>query len=424
MAASAAASAKSSLLRNVRARRTRQGERISGGRLAGAALASLAGLALAFLVVRASAVDALLRENPFAAAAAWPGHPGARIGVAMAEFRLRGGRVAPDTQKRALDALGRYALAEEPFVLAAVKALSVGEDARGEALLAEARRRNPRSRIARLLLLDRHLRGERITEAGDEIAALNRLVPGASQAIVLELARLVRDPKTGPSLIEVLRRDPDMRDAVLQQLATSGADPDLLLRISAGAGRSRASAPWQGLLLSKLVEQGQYDRAYRLWQGFGGSGAGTSKGLYDGGLAGLPGPEPFNWRFATGSAGVAERRQGTLEIVYYGRATTELASQLLILRPGRYRLQFQAEGDARGEGSHLSWTVTCLPGNRPIADIRLAGIESARRGVVGDFIIPAAGCGAQWLRLNGVAGEFPTEQSVTLRDLRLSGGAG
>jgi hypothetical protein len=392
--------------------------------MAGIVLASAVGLALAFLVVRASSVDALVRPNPFAAATAWPGHPGARMGMAMQEFQLRNGRVSPASQAAALDALGRYPIAEEPFMLAAVQALAKGQDARGEALLREAKRRNPRSRIARLLLLDRDLRAQRVAEAGDEIAALNRLVPAAGTAVVGELARLVRDPKTGPPLIKVLRRDPDMRDAVLQQLASTGADPELVLRISAESGRSPASAPWQGLLLANLVERGQSGRAYQLWQSFGGRGGGDAKGLYDGGFAGLPGPEPFNWWFSTSGAGVAERRQGALEVVYYGRASIELASQLLVLKPGRYRLQFQAEGDASGEGSRLAWTVGCVPGNRPIAEIRLAGIESAPRTIAGDFTVPASGCAAQWLRLAGVAGEFPTEQSVTIRGLRLSGGGG
>lgn len=422
MAASAAASAKSSSSPNVRARRTRRGEGYSAGRLAGIALACAAGIALAFLVVRASAVDALVRQNPFAAATAWPSHPGARVGLAMSEFQLRNGRVSTASQAAALDALGRYPLAEEPFLLAAVEALSKGEDAKGEALLAEAKRRNPRSRFTRMLMLDRHLRAQRVTEAGEEISALNRLVPDANAAVVVELARLIQDPRTGPALINVLRGDPGMRDAVLQQLAIVGAEPELILRISAGAGKSPASAPWQGVLLGKLVERGQYGRAHQLWLSFGGRGGGDSKGLYDGDFAGQPGPDPFNWRFATGPAGVAERREGSLDVAYYGRASVELASQLLVLKPGRYRLQFQAEGDASGEGSRLAWTVTCLPGNAVIADIRLAAIESAPRTLAGDFTVPASGCGAQWLRLNGVAGEFPTEQSVTIRGLKLSGG--
>jgi hypothetical protein len=36
------------------------------------------------------------------------------------------------------------------------------------------------------------------------------------------------------------------------------------------------------------------------------------------------------------------------------------------------------------------------------------------------FTVPAQGCRAQWLRLAGVAAEFPNEQSVTIRNIKLA----
>jgi hypothetical protein len=175
--------------------------------------------------------------------------------------------------------------------------------------------------------------------------------------------------------------------------------------------------------VNNLVRQGEVDRAYRLWREFGkipDSGAG--KGLYDPGFRGLPGSAPFNWSLTAGAEGVAERASGgTLQASYYGRTDLVLAEQLLMLQPGRYRLQFDAEGDAKGEDSKLAWTLTCLGSNAQLVQVPLAGVTFTPRTLGASFSVPASGCRAQWLRLGGGAAEFPSEQAVTIRNLKLAG---
>jgi hypothetical protein len=384
---------------------------------------ALAGAAfLAWAVIKTSAVDALVRRSPGAAAMVAPDHPKVKIALAMAEFRLRNGYVGKAGRAAALSAFRQSPLIEEPFLLEGVAAIAAGDEAKGERLLAETRRRNPRARTARLILLDRYLRDNRAAEAGVEIAVLNRLIPRAAEVLVPELARMVRDPRTAPALIGVLRRDPAMREAVLAHLAGSGADPDLILRIAGRqAGPAAEGPPWRRLLLAKLTEKGDVARAHRLWRGFTGLGpSGAEKGLYDGRFEGLPGDPPFNWLLVGSNAGVAERtKDPALQVEYYGRLNGELASQLLILRPGRYRLQFVAEGDAKGEGTRIAWTVTCHGASAPLLALPLTGISSAPRTLAGDFAIPAAGCPAQWLKLAGTAGEIASAQSAAIRDVQV-----
>jgi hypothetical protein len=410
----------------VRAKSRRKGFTLTGAGVARFLLVAAGSILLAWLVVRTSAVDALIRRNPVAASIVSPDNPRVKIALAMLEFRLQGGRVTEASREGAFSALTKSPLAEDPFMLAGIDALAKGDEQKGEALLAETRRRDPRARTARLILLDRYLRTNRTAEAGVEIAVLNRLISQAAEILVPELARMISDPKTGDALIGLLRDDPDMRDAVLGRLATGGADPDLILRVArrTGAG-SRAGPPpaWQGALLSKMVEKGDVQRAFLLWRGF--AGAGDSDGApYDGTFRGLPGPAPFNWQLLSSPAGVAERTQArSLDVEYYGRERAALASQLLMLRPGRYRLSFRAEGDATGEGSRLAWVVTCNGGAATqLLEAPLQKVGSAPRALAATFAVPASGCPAQWLRLTGIPDEFPTGQSATISDLRIRPG--
>jgi len=400
-----------------------------GGRIVAALLAALTASLLVWQIVRTSAVDALIGRNPYAAALVAPNDPAVKIALARTEFALQGGRVSPSSQAAAEAALGGAPLASDPFLLAGVAAIAAGDRSKGERLLTEARRRNPRSRTAHLLLLDAYLRDDRVEDAAAGIATLTRLLPQAGTVLVPELGRMVRDPRTGAGLIDILGRDPAMQQAVLAHLATQGADPALILKIAAAGPRrapSAQAAAWQRPLLDRLVEKGDVVRAYGLWRGFTGlGGAADEKAVYDGRFQGLPGEPPFNWQLAAGSAGVAERtKRSELQVEYYGRDRADLASQLLILRPGRYRMRFGANGDAPGEGSKLAWTLACRTGSAPLFTMPVTNINSASRVLAREFTVPASGCGAQWLRLTGAPDEFPTAQSVTISDVRIEPGSG
>ena len=67
---------------------------------------------------------------------------------------------------------------------------------------------------------------------------------------------------------------------------------------------------------------------------------------------------PFGWELASGSAGVAEPTgDGSLHVLFYGRDNLALARQLLLLKPGRYRLSMRVNG-AEPSAESLSWAVS------------------------------------------------------------------
>ena len=391
-------------------------------RFGGAILLLPVGALLAWQVIETGAVGALVRRSVDTAARVDRDHPAVRFGLANREFQRNRGNISAATRARAIAALDQEPLANEPFMVGALEALARGDTARSEALLVEGRRRNPRSRLIRLLLLDRYLQTGRTAEAALEIGALTRLISRAADVLVPELARMAEQPKQRRALMVALRRDPSLRNSVLIHLAEKGADADMILELAgpaAAAARPTADS-WQKVLIDKLADRGETARAYRLWLASGGRGEAGAKGLYDGGFRGLPGLPPFNWQLFATADGVAERAPGQgLQVTYYGRQTAEMGRQLLMLQPGRYRLRFIAEGDASGEGSKIAWRVTCHPGSATLVELPIAGVKSNPRTLEGGFVVPSSGCAAQWLTLTGLPAEFPSEQNVIVRDLQI-----
>lgn len=343
----------------------------------------------------------------------------------MMEFRLKNGAVDPSVSKRAIEALQKAPLIEEPFLLAALDSLIKGDEPKADALLIEARRRQPRAEVPRILLLDRYLRTGRVREAAAEITAIGRLVPGTGQVLVPQLAKFAADPKTRSDLAEVLKSDPNTRAGLLDHLATAGADPEVILALAGPVVPTGASAEpprWQRLLLDSLVSKGDISRARVLWGRFAGVNPHqVASNIYDGNFQRLAGPPPFNWQFSSSPAGIAEpTKSSALQVEYYGRADAELASQLLALRPGRYRLTFRALGDTPERGSSVSWRVVCQPSKVELAAVPISKLSYAAKQIGSDFIVPV-NCPTQWLRLIGTPAEFPSAHTVTISHLKIEG---
>jgi len=411
-------------LRSVR----RKGRGASGGWTGGRLIRLAVTIPLAAFVgwwaFRIAAVNALARANPPAAFAIAPDNPVAAIEMAFLQIGLRNGQIRPADRDRALHALDKAALADEPFLIAALAAAADKQKARSEALLVETRRRNPRERMARLLLLNQYLSTGRSDEAGTELAAILRLVPEASAALVPQMTQLASDPVGGRGLTVLLARNPKLRDTVLERLATAGAPPDLLLRLASESGSGRDPshpAGWQQILLERLIGKGDIAHARQLWLASLGSSGPPAGTVYDNGFRGAPGAAPFNWDLVSNGDGAAERvTPPALQIAYYGRNNSVLARQLLVLSPGAYRLQFRADGSAKGDGTHLQWALACAGAQAPLALLPLKDIAAAPRTLAVTFAVPASGCPGVWLRLEGVAGDVAAEQDVRVTDLQIA----
>lgn len=324
----------------------------------------------------------------------------------------------PKALERIRAAAAKAPLLPEPYVIRGITAQLAGNPALAERALIQARARGPREAAPRYFLAQYYMTNGRNEEGLREIAVLARVLPGGVYAMAPLVASYLRSSGMTPALREVFDGQPALRDAVLLDLAGDARNTDLILGLSPPRRKADGTLPdWVPRLVTTLVDAGQYQRAQRIWSA--GTGLKVSPGaIFNSEFRKINAPPPFNWLFAPTGIGIAEPQGGgALHVLYYGREDGPLASQLLLLKPGRYRLSLQVSG-ATARASSLKWSVTCLPVRKPALELVL-GRASANGVLGGEFEIPGD-CSAQLLSLTGAAAELPQEVDVTITKLALA----
>jgi len=384
-------------------------------------IVALLALLLAALVLRVTLVEAYATRDPRVAGRIWASHPAVVLQSGLAdvgEAAAAGRRVSPALVDRLLAASADAPLAPEPFLVRGIQAQLAGNDAVEEQALLAARRRNPRAIAARYFLADHYLKMGQTRQGLAEISALSRLVPQSLPNIAPFLAAYARSPGAAPQVRAMIRRQPRLETVLLGALAGDAANLDLILYLWSGRGGEEAKA-WQGRLVNSLVEAGDYAKARSAWARFTGISARNDQ-LFDPDFS-MPAFPPFGWTLVSGPAGVAEPEGGgRLRILYYGRENLVLASQLLTLPPGSYRLTMRISGGSPSANS-LAWMVRCLPSNDRIATL---GLGAGSGELTARLAVPASGCSAQRLELIGTAPEFPEQAELRIAQLRLTREAG
>ena len=380
------------------------------------AVAALFALVAGFQVVRTAIVSAETRGDPRLISSLWAGHPDVLAKSAM--LGVANSAVTHKPLDRAtlakVEELARVApLAPEPFLIEGAVAQRAARRADAERLLIQARLRDPRNAGVRYLLATNDLESGKILDAIREMVALRGLLPGPNFEVSEALANYGKTPGAIATLRQIFKEHAVLEPQVLSLLAANPANAELVMTLaSARPGTSDMPAPeWQGVLLTKLVDGGQYDKAHSLWRRL--SGFSDTGSIFNPQFARIGAPPPFNWSFANSGAGLAEPADGALRVLYFGREDIALASQVLLLGPGAYQLGSRAAGDLGSSGS-LRWNLKCLPGKSVLLDIPLRSSWSG-----GKFRIPEAGCRAQQLQLMGKSQEFSDNADVRLSGLQL-----
>jgi len=369
-------------------------------------------------VIRNAFVLSDASAQPRKSAAIWPSHPDVLFKTALDDIAAAAaaGRPVPRARIEAIyAAAGKAPLAPEPFLVRGVEARLEGNEQLAGRAFEAAHRRAPRSLAAHYFLADHFLRTVQ-TDAGlAELARLTRLVPDGITSVAPYYASYANAPGGAKRVKAMLRTNPQFEPQILAALAGDAANADLILYLARGRSHSSGQFPaWHGRLVESLVAAGRYAKARQVWSRL--SGQPISSGLFDPGFSGKPAPPPFNWTLLSDASGVAEGvGEGRLHLIYYGRDNAILASQTLTLAPGRYRLSFNVEGNAKAFAA-IAWRIACRPSGSPVLSLGLAGSQGRKSG---EFVI-APGCGAQQLSLVGTSPDFPETVDLTLSDLRLS----
>jgi hypothetical protein len=383
------------------------------------ALVLITAALLAATVVRNAAVKMPAQSSPVGAAGVWPTHPTAEISFAMTEIAraARDRRPVPPSAFALIgDAATKDPLAPEPFLVRGVQAELAGKGALAQRAFEAAQWRDPRSLPAAYFLADRYVRAGDVERGLRQIAALARLSPNGATTAGPYIAAFAANSANWPVLRKVFRSNPELAGPALNALASNIATVPAVLALTDPSTKA-SQAQWLAALLNTLTEAGQYARARAIWAKA--SGARTDEVIHDARFTDKVAPPPFNWSLTSSAVGLAERQPGgRLHVLFYGQEDGILATQLLLLKPGPYRLTMQLIGDPARARS-LNWSVWCDKAPAPIDSVTL---EAAAAGGW-RFKVPA-GCAAQWLKLSGASGDISQQVDETIGALKLERTAG
>ena len=394
-------------------------------------------LAVASLVAIAACVaqssGTWLADNSPEAALAW-GLVSSPALSAVADRRIDApGRPGDDGEAMAY---ARQALLAEPLDVRALRVLALetekaGSSARARIMMVVGDRLTRRDTITELWLFQHALANADWPRLYLHADAMLRRVWRLEQVLFPGMTSALRDPAAVAPLVARLEETPDWRKGFLNEVAWRSADPADAARLFASLAAT--SAPPTdvegGYLVERYVSLGDYKDAKSVWTWLLPRGAPRGDGfIYNGDFRPLPGAPPFNWRLVeTDGASVeitpAADGAPALHVVAPAAKNADAAAQLLDLPPGSYRLSGAALVEPGQTGDLFSWRVGCVAQtNAGVAETRQGSGVSGWRPFSIAFAVPAQGCDAQWLALEGLAhaGMEPAEawyRGLTIRPI-------
>jgi len=362
------------------------------------------------------------RDARLLAAIASPSHPQAASLFAQSLF------AAGDDAAAAR--LARSVVLVDPTNDQALRVLGLaterkGEKERGASIMRQAAMLGWRDTPTQLWVLrDAALRNDAVMviQRADALARRNRS-GNLTRAIFFAA---ITDPSLRAAFIDSLARQPVWRGFffadVRERLPASSMNAMEALFREMRARHLPVDPSERLNYIYRLVDLGQFGRARNIWAGsFGILANRLTTAPYDAdfALAAVRSADspvsPFDWQInpdLTGTVTFSDGPAGSsLAIPASIIGGTTIASQLLILTPGRHDLSARIGGSA-GTAT-AGWSITCLPSKIELPRRLLHGSDDELSSV--SFDVPAQGCGGQRLAL--VARDRLDAQPVTIANV-------
>lgn len=380
---------------------------------------ALAGLAfLGLLVGREAIVRASLPLHPDQALLVWSGHPDAVIAAGMAAIgeAARVHRIVDERLTGPVIRAARSApLRIEPFLVAGVKAQTLGNEVAAGKLFQAAEERDPRAVAPHLFLSAHYNNIGQPDRSLTEFGRLIHLVPGAAAQLATKIAASIQLAGGLTGIRALVVQNNALRDDVMRALSADARNLEFVLSLRTPT----STTDWQPIMVQSLLSAGRFEPAFRLWAAANKSDTNPSRRplVFDPAFR-LGLGRPFGWSLPTGAeAGLVDSAEpGGLHISFYGRDPFTAATQTLLLPPGSYTLNQKAQ-EIGGNVALLSWQVNCLGSERKIAMIAFAG-----GGARGRFDVPS-GCPAQLLKLVATSADVPETLDAKLGPIALRRGS-
>ena len=270
--------------------------------------------------------------------------------------------------------LASLAIAKDPLNAEAVRLLAgtASDPGRVRMLMEEAAGRSRRESAALFWLLNDSLYRKDYRKALDYADILLRTQPELSGYVVNYVAFMAQEPDGLPLVAGVLAKRPSWRGLFFDSLPRSVQQIEVPLKLMTALKESGSPPSDKELApyLDALIGQDRTDAAYNAWLQFLPPAELANLNLLtNGNFESIPSGLPFDWRIARGLNAVAELvpsgsgGAGRLLHVSFGsgRVTFPELSQIILLAPGRYRL----EGNLRGRiiaKRGLRWQLRCAGG--------------------------------------------------------------
>ncbi|HUE79348.1 MAG TPA: hypothetical protein VMN38_06925 [Sphingomicrobium sp.] len=369
-------------------------------------------------MLRTGAAASLGVSDPLRATQIAPGN--ARAAVAAVRARVEAG---DNVASPALRSQVRAALLRDVTLPAAIELCAVQLEATGNARRA-SRLFELSSAISRRSLPTRLWLIQRSVDHGDVAGALAnfdlalRTSSAAPEVLFPVLASAATDPQLVRPIARLLDRPSDWRAMFLSYAIHEGGEAaamaEVVLRMRDRGAVTAAKA--DQMLIGQLVKQGAFAVAHRIHAAFGRAGSRAAL-VIDPDFDDAESRYPFGWGLTDAAqTGAARGRVGGSAALVYRAvpgAAGQVATQLLMLKPGAYRLVTASAAPPSADAPF--WTVTCA--SRGGAQIALLSLPAETRVVAGaDFTVPA-GCDGQWLGFNLRASDRPGGQAGAVRSV-------
>ena len=370
-------------------------------------------LLLSVLTIKAG-IAGVARYGDPALALRWNPHD-ARALSAQAELDMQPD--APAGARARAEGLARAAIARDatlgtPYRILGFIAEEQGRDALVAPYLAHAEALSRRDLATQLWFINHAVARDDTGGALHHFDIALRTSDLAPTVLYPVLGNAIAEPGIVPPLAAMLAKHPPWRDGFLADaIDKSDALPGLVQLADALAARSTPLSGDQArALLNHLTEK----RAFALAAHVRDGRIRSTGPVYDPGFDRADGPYPFGWSLVNTSDLSAEResngnRPGDARLSFRVKPEQSgvLAQQLLVLKPGHYRITTTGHHDGVNLVTAPYWALSCgdLP-PRPLVTLSLP-VGEASQSAAADFDVPADKCTGQWLVLAARAADRP-----------------
>lgn len=266
------------------------------------------------------------------------------------------------------------AIANDPLNARAFRLLAEVSEPRDETrrLMLAAFERSRRVPIAVLWLLDDSFQRQDYVDVIKKADILMRNQPQFAPDVMAYLGLLAATTEGQPALIAVLKKQPVWRDqffrAIPNNVRLAGTPFELMLELK--KAESPPSSDELAPYLHTLIQSGLVQYAYEVWTQLRADERAAPRPLLNNAdFAEDPSDIPFDWSVRRGKNATfeflpsADQKNGRVIRFDFGIGRTQFPelSQMIVLTPGRYRLEGEFRGMIRGKRG-LRWQVRCWQG--------------------------------------------------------------